>query len=77
MTARPAFGDFLAAARDHADVAALRRENDRGGANIQEVTDSLLRVTTVTGRYLHDTTAVPGDLQPPVPPAGLVEPRPR
>ena len=68
MTARPAFGDFLAAARDHADVAALPRENDRGGANIQEVTDSLLRVINVTGRYLQDITAVPGDLQSPVPP---------
>lgn len=68
MTARPAFGDFLAAARDHAGVAALCRENDRGGANVREVTDSLLRVITVMGRYLQDITAVPGDLQSPVPP---------
>jgi hypothetical protein len=68
MTARPAFGDFRAAARGHADVAALPRENDRGGANVQEVTDSLLPVITVMGRYLQYITAVPGDLQSPVPP---------
>ena len=68
MSARPAFGDFLAAARGHAGVAALSRENDRGGANVREVTDSLLRVVTVMGRYLQDITAVPGDLQSPVPP---------
>ena len=68
MTARPTFGDFLAAARDHAAVATLPRENDRGGANVREVTDSLLRVITVMDRYLHDITAVPGDLQSPVPP---------
>ena len=68
MTARPAFGDFLAAARGHADVTTLPRENDRGGANVQEVTDSLLRVITVMGRYLNDITAVPGHLKSPVPP---------
>ena len=63
MTARPAFGDFLAAARDHASVAAALRETDRRGAYVQEVTDSLLRVITVMGRYLQDITAVPGDMQ--------------
>ena len=31
MTARPAFGDFLTAARDHASVAAARHQTDRGG----------------------------------------------
>ena len=63
MTARPAFGDFLAAARDHASIAAALRETDRRGAYVQEVTDSLLRVVTVMGRYLQDITAVPGDMQ--------------
>ena len=63
MTAHPAFGDFLAAARDHASAAAALRETDRRGAYVQEVTDSLLRVITVMGRYLQDITAVPGDMQ--------------
>jgi hypothetical protein len=62
MTVRPAFGDFLAAARDHASVAAACRQGDRGGEHVQEVTDSLLHVITVMGRYLQDIAAVPGDL---------------
>jgi hypothetical protein len=61
VTARPAFGDFLTAARDHASVAAARPETDRGGDHVQEVTDSLLHVITVMDRYLHDITQVPGD----------------
>jgi hypothetical protein len=64
MTARPAFGDFLTAARDHASVAAAHPETDRGGDHVQEVTDSLLHVITVMGRYLQDITTVPGDEQP-------------
>ena len=64
MTARPAFGDFLTAARDHASVAAARPETDRGGDHVQEVTDSLLHVITVMSRYLNDITTVPGDEQP-------------
>jgi hypothetical protein len=58
MTGRPAFGDFLAAARDHARIAAALRETGRREAYVQEVTDSLLRVITVMGRYLQDITAV-------------------
>ncbi len=61
MTARPAFGDFLTAARDHASVAAARHQTDREGENVQEVTDSLLHVITVMDRYLQDIAAVPGD----------------
>jgi hypothetical protein len=68
MTTRPAFGDFLTAARDHAAVAAARPETDRGGDHIKEVTDSLLHLTTVMSRYLHDITAVPGDEHPDVRP---------
>ena len=64
MNVRPAFGDFLTAARDHASVAAARPETDRGGDHVQEVTDSLLHVITVMSRYLHDITAMPGDEQP-------------
>jgi hypothetical protein len=64
MTGRPAFGDFLTAARDHASVAAARPETDRGGDHVQEVTDSLLHVITVMSRYLNDITTVPGDEQP-------------
>ena len=63
MTARPAFGEFLTSARDHASAAAERHEADRGGEHVQEVTDSLLRVVTVMGRYLQDITAVPGDMR--------------
>ena len=62
MTARPAFGDFLAAARGHASAAAACRQGDRGGEHVQEVTDSLLHLITVMGRYLQDIAAVPGDL---------------
>jgi hypothetical protein len=62
MTARPAFGDFLTAARDHASIAAARHQADRNGENIQEVSDSLLHVVTVMSRYLQDITAVPGGL---------------
>jgi hypothetical protein len=47
MNARPEFGDFLAAARDHASVAAARPETDRGGDHVREVTDSLLHLVTV------------------------------
>ena len=68
MTARPAFGEFLAAARDHASVVAALRQTDRRRSYVQEVTDSLLRVITVMGRYLQDITAVPGDLRSGVPP---------
>ena len=63
MTARPAFGDFLTAARDHASVAAARHQTDREGENVQEVTDSLLHVITVMDRYLQDIAAVPGDMR--------------
>jgi hypothetical protein len=68
MTARPLFGEFLAAARDHAGTAAALRESDRRGASVQEVAGSLLRVVTVMGRYLQDITAVPGGMRPGVPP---------
>ena len=64
MTGRPSFGDFLTAARDHASVAAARPETDRGGDHVQEVTDSLLHVISVMGRYLNDITTVPGNEQP-------------
>src|SRR5262252_5676579 len=68
MIGLPAFGEFLAAAGDHAGVAAALRESDRRGASVPEVTGSLLRVVTVMGRYLQDITAVPGDMRSDVPP---------
>ena len=64
MTARPAFGDFLTAARDHASAAAAAHQADRGGEHAQEVADSLQHVVTVMGRYLQDIAAVPGDMPP-------------
>jgi hypothetical protein len=74
MTARPAFGDFLTAARDHASAAAAAHQADRGGEHSREVSDSLLHVITVMGRYLQDIAAVPGDMParaaPPLTPWG-------
>ena len=63
MTARPAFGDFLTAARGHASAAVAGHQADRSGEHVQEVTDSLLHVITVMGRYLQDIAAVPGGMQ--------------
>ena len=63
MTARPAFGDFLTAARDHVSAAVAGHQADRSGEHVQEVTDSLLHVITVMGRYLQDIAAVPGGMQ--------------
>ena len=63
MTARPAFGDFLTAARDHASAAVAGHQADRGGEHVQEVTDSLLHVVTVMGRHLQDIAAVPGGMR--------------
>jgi hypothetical protein len=68
MTARPAFGEFLAAARADAGIAAALRESGRRGAYVHEVTGSLLRVVTVMGRYLQDIPAVPGGMRSGVPP---------
>jgi hypothetical protein len=69
MTRRPAFGDFLTSAREQASAAAGRREADRWRGDVHEVTDGLLRVVTVMGRYLQDITAVPGDIRTKVTPA--------
>jgi hypothetical protein len=63
MTPRPAFGDFLAAARGHASAAVAGHQADRSGEHVQEVTDSLLHVVTVMGRYLEDIAAVPGGMR--------------
>ena len=63
MTPRPAFGDFLAAARGHASAAVAGHQADRSGEHVQEVTDSLLHVVTVMGRYLQDIAAVPGGMR--------------
>jgi hypothetical protein len=50
MTARPAFGGFVTAARGHAAAAVAGHQADRSGEHVQEVTDSLLHVITVMGR---------------------------
>ena len=63
MTPRPAFGDFLAAARGHTSAAVAGHQADRSGEHVQEVTDSLLHVVTVMGRYLEDIAAVPGGMR--------------
>jgi hypothetical protein len=63
MTVRPAFGDFLTAARDHASAAVAGHQADRSGEHVQEVTDSLLHMITVMGRYLQDIAAVPDGMQ--------------
>ena len=69
MTARPAFGDFLTAARGHASAAVAGHQADRSGEHVQEVTDSLLHMITVMGRYLQDIAAVPGGMRVPRQPA--------
>jgi hypothetical protein len=63
MTARPAFGDFLTAARSHASAVVAGHQADRGGEHVQEVADSLQYVITVMGRYLQDIAAVPGSMR--------------
>ena len=63
MTMRPAFGDFLTAARGHISAAVAGHQADRGGEHVQEVTDSLLHVITVMGRYLDDVVAIPGGMR--------------
>ena len=69
MTVRPAFGDFLTAARGHASAAVAGHQADRSGEHVQEITDSLLHVITVMGRYLQDIAAVPGSHAVPHQPA--------
>src|SRR5271165_6551396 len=59
MTTRPAFGDFLTAARRHVSAAVAGHQADRSGEHAQEVADSLLHVITVMSRYLQDIAAVP------------------
>jgi hypothetical protein len=36
---------------------------ERGGGDVQEVTDSLLRMVTIIRRYVEDITAGPGDMR--------------
>ena len=59
MTARPAFGDFLTAARDHASAAVAGHHADRSGEHVQEVSDSLSHVITIMSRYVRDIAAAP------------------
>jgi hypothetical protein len=63
MTARPAFGDFLTAARSHVSAAVAGHQANRGGGHVQEVTDSLLHMITVIGRYLDDIVTIPGGMR--------------
>ena len=64
MTARPAFGDFLTAARGHAGAAVAGHQADRSGEHVQEITDSLQHVIIVMSRYLQDIAPVPADMPP-------------
>jgi hypothetical protein len=63
MTARPAFGDFLTAARGHVSAAVAGHQADHGGEHVQEVTDSLLHVIIVMSSYVDDIVAIPGGLR--------------
>src|SRR5690348_6815319 len=58
MTARPAFGDFITAARGHVGAAAAGHQADRSGEHVQEIADSLQHVITVMSRYLQDIAPV-------------------
>jgi hypothetical protein len=40
MIARPAFGDFITAARGHVGAAAAGHQADRSGEHVQEITDA-------------------------------------
>src|SRR5271165_75556 len=62
MTTRPAFGDFLTAARRHVSAAVAGHQADRSGEHAQEVADSLLHVITVMSRYLQDIAPTPGSM---------------
>jgi hypothetical protein len=62
VTARPVFGEFLAAARDQLPGSARVRGVAGGEGTVQEVINGLLRVVTVMGRYVRDVTAAPGEL---------------
>ncbi len=64
MTARPAFGDFLTAARGHVGAAVAGHQADRSGEHVQEITDSLQHVIIVMSRYLQDITPVPANMPP-------------
>ena len=64
MTARPEFGDFMAAARDHASAAVAGHQADRNGEHVQEVSDSLSHVITVMSRYVRDIAAAPDGMPP-------------
>ena len=63
MTARPAFGDFVAAARDHVSAAVAGHQADRSSEHVQEVTHILLHMITVMVRYLQDIAAVPSGME--------------
>lgn len=62
MSDRAEFGDFLHAARAHLRTAGRLRERAGGGADIQQVSRSLLRVIILMRRYVLDVTPgwIPG-----------------
>jgi hypothetical protein len=66
MSSRPVFGDFLDAARGHLGTAGRLRRAAGREVDIPQVNRSLLRVTAVMRRYVHDAT--PGPV--PGPPRG-------
>ena len=61
MTGRATFGDFLQAARRHLDPPPGTIGQPPARGDVEEVSQSLMRVLTVMGRYLRDlTTAFDG-----------------
>jgi hypothetical protein len=69
VTGRPTFGEFLTSVREHDAAATACRGRNRRGGDVQEVTDSLLRMVTIMGRYVEDIRAVPGDMRSQVSPS--------
>ena len=64
MTSRPAFGDFLDAARGHVIEAGRVHATARGDVDIRQVNHSMLRVLVLMRRFALDVT--PGwDTEPP------------
>ncbi|HUY52574.1 MAG TPA: hypothetical protein VMV92_43880 [Streptosporangiaceae bacterium] len=60
MSSRAVLGDFLDAAHEQFSSSASRREAPQGGGDIQQVSDSLLRVLILMSRYVQDVTAGSG-----------------
>jgi hypothetical protein len=65
VTDRATFGDFIQAAHGHLDPPAGVRGQPPARGDVEEVSQGLLRVVAVMGRYLQDITTAFNDLPSP------------